>query len=102
MLVRGNKLVSKNPKRSAQRLPLRVMTADQLQQDLSIHESLDIDVVAGVASQRTLGLAGVTETEGHVRTLQFLVPGGWIVDIPVADALVNQLRRIVGSFEVPQ
>lgn len=86
-------------KRHNHRLPLQSLSAGQLKQDLVVHESCDVDVVAGVASQGAIALAGVTETAGKVSALQFLLPDGWIIDIPMSEAIVDQLRRIVGSLE---
>ena len=84
------------------RLPLQSLSADQLKQDLVVHESCDVDVIAGVASQGAVALAGLTETAGRVSALQFLLPDGWIIDIPMSEAIVEQLRRIVGSLEQRQ
>jgi hypothetical protein len=87
---------------AAHQLPLSARALGNPKHDLPLHESLDLVVTGAVATHAASALAGVTERNGRVRALQFLLTDGWILDVPMSDKLVEQLRQIIGTFEAGQ
>ncbi|MDA0368233.1 MAG: hypothetical protein O3C65_10570 [Proteobacteria bacterium] len=83
-------------------LPLRPRPIGQPKHELAIHESLDMIIAAGVASNGAVALAGAPEIAGQVRSLMFLLADGWMLEVPVSKPIVDQLRQIVGTFEARQ
>jgi len=81
------------------RLPLKRRRLDNLEHDLPVHESLDLEIAGSVSSSSASALLGVVERQSQAVSLQFLLSDGWVLDVPMSTTLVEQLRQILGTIE---
>ena len=79
-------------------LPLKQRPILNPKHELSSSEMLNDVPKDGVATNGAVALAGVRGEDGAIRGLTFLLKDGWALEIPISPALVEQVRRIVGSM----
>ena len=70
--------------------------------EIALNKSLDVEIHDSVATKGAVAFAGATKGAGQLHALRFELADGWILEVPMTERVIEQLRHVIGTMEAGQ